>query len=258
MSMEVILNLIQTAVLLLVFLVTFRLLGTGRREVHIVFFAFAVASALLSNLYWLVYDILRPGTRMPFAANEIGEWAMFLLLGATLNTQSERLIAKREMLAAALFTAANVALWIAWSGEWVEDILTGAAFGYFLCTLSAQIKQTEAFPSWEWWGLDAVCPVLIAAQTAIFFVPEPMKQPLDLFCYLLLFAVAAVLLIQAIRSLTSGGQSASAVLETFAAYAWATITLYMSSGGFYIAALLLATLCFPLMLLSLKKEVAKG
>ena len=256
MNLEVILNLVQTVVLFLVFLGTLRLLGTGRREAPAVLFAFAVASALLSNLYWLAYDILRPGTRMPFAANEIGEWAMFLLLGAALRTQSAAPSVKRETFFAALFTAANAALWIAWSGEWVEDILTGASFGYFLCSLAARIRQTEAFQAWEWRVLGVACPVLVAAQAAIFFVPEPVKQPLDLFCYLLLFALAAVLLIRAFRSLRKGGQSTPLVLQAFAAYAWTTITLYMSSGGFYIAALLLSTLCFPMMLLALRKEVA--
>ena len=256
MNAEVILNLLFTAVLLLVFLGTLRLLGSGKREVRTVLFAFAVASVLLSNLYWLAYDILRPGTRMPFAANEIGEWALFLLLGAALNTQSERLTPNREMLFAALFTAANAALWIAWTGEWVDDILTGAAFGYFLCSLTAQIRQAEGFPVWEWRLLSVSCPVLVAVQTAIFFVPKPMKQPLDLFCYCLLFAVAAVLLIRALRSLGKGERASSAVLESFAAYAWTTITQYMSSGGFYIAALLLSTLCFPIMLMALKKEVS--
>ena len=258
MNMEVVFNLFFTAMLLLVFLGTLRLLGLEKREARMVLFAFAVASVLLSNLYWLAYDILRPGTRMPFAANESGEWALFLLLGAALNTQSERLNAKREMLFSALFTAANAALWIAWSGEWVDDILTGAAFGYFLCSLIAQIKLAEVFPVWEWRLLGISCPVIIAAQTAIFFVPEPMKRPLDLFCYCLLFAVAAVFLIRAVRSLGNGERSSSAVLHAFAAYAWTTITQYMSSGWFYITALMLATLCFPMMLLALKKEVAKG
>ena len=255
MNMEVVFNLFFTAMLLLVFLGTLRLLGSGKREARMVLFAFAVASVLLSNLYWLAYDILRPGTRMPFAANEIGEWALFLLLGAALNTQSERLAPKREMLFAALFTIANAALWIAWSGEWVDDILTGAAFGYFLCSLAAQIKLAEVFPAWEWRLLGVACPVLLAAQTAIFFVPEPMKQPLDLFCYCLLFAVMAVLLIRGLRSLRSGEGASPAVLDAFAAYAWTTITQYMSSGWFYITALMLAALCFPLMLLALKKEV---
>ena len=63
MNAEVILNLFFTAVLLLVFAGTLRLLGSGKREARMVLFAFAVASVLLSNLYWLAYDILRPGTR---------------------------------------------------------------------------------------------------------------------------------------------------------------------------------------------------
>ena len=49
-------------------------------------------------------------------------------------------------------------------------------------------------------------------------------------------AVAALLLIRALRSLRKGGQSSSAVPEAFAAYAWATITQYMSSGGFIVRA----------------------
>ena len=256
MNTYVVFNLFFTAILLLVFLGTLRLLASEKRDARTVLFAFAVASVLLSNLYWLAYDILRPGTRMPFAANEIGEWALFLLLGAAVRTQPEAPSAKREVFCAALFTAANVALWIAWSGEWIQDILTGAAFGYFLCTLAAQLRQEEAFPVWEWRLLGVACPVFIAAQTAIFLVPEPMKRSLDLFCYCLLFAVMAILLIRALRSLGKAERASSAVLATFAAYAWTTVTQYMSSGWFYIAALLLATLCFPMMLLALRKEVA--
>ena len=253
--MEVVLDLIQTAVLLLTFLGTVHLLGREKRAVRAVLFAFAVVSVLLSNLYWLAYNILRPDTRMPFAANEIGELAMFLLFGAVFRTQTEHPAAKREMLFAALFTAANAALWIAWSGEWADDVLTGAAFGYFLCCLTGQIKQTGVFPAWERRVLGAACPVLIAAQTAIFFVPEPMKRPLDLFCYFLLFAVDALLLLRAVQSLRKGSRSPSPVSEAFAANAWATITMYMSSGGFYAAAMLLSALSFPMMLLALKKEV---
>ena len=256
MNMEIIFNLIQTAVLVLVLIGTLRLLGREEREARIVLFGFAIASVLLSNLYWLAYDILRPGTRMPFAANEIGEWALFLLLGAALHTRSDFSSARRETFFAALFTAANAALWIAWSGEWIQDILTGAAFGYFLCSLAARIKREELFPKWEWRFLGISCLVLIAAQTAIFYVPEPVKRPLDLFCYCLLFAVAAVRLICAFRSLGNSGRPSSAVPETFAAYAWTMITMYMGSGWFYNAALLLVTLCFPMMLLALKKEVS--
>ncbi len=253
MNAEIILNLIQTAVLVLVLSWTVRLLVSGKREVRTAFFAFAMTSALLSNLYWLAFDILRSEETMPFAANEIGEWAMFLLLGAAINEVTAYSFAKKEVAFAVLFTAANAGLWIAWSGEWIQDILTGVTFGYFLCSLVSKIKQNEAFHVLERRLLFISCFVLIAVQTAIFFVPDPLKNPLDLFCYWLLFAVAALLLIRAFMTLVRGGAKA-AVPCVFAAFAWATITMYMSSGVFYIAAMLMSTLCLPMMLLALKKE----
>ena len=245
------LNLLQTAVLLFVLLRTIRLIGTGMRPVRLVFFGFAVASVFLSNLYWLTYDILRPDARMPFAANEIGEWAMFLLLGAALNAREQPHNAKWQMLGAVLFAAANAALWIAWSGAWVQDILTGAAFGWFLCCLVARMRQEGALSPWQWGLLGAVCVLLIAAQTVIFFVPEPAGQALDLFCYILLFAGAAAFLARAILSLL---HAEGTVCHCFAAHGWIVTALYMSTGGFYVAALLLSTACFVLMLAALKKE----
>lgn len=254
MSAEVILNLFQTVVMLLVFIETLRFLGAGKGSTVTVFFAFAVASALLSSLYWLAYDILRPGTRMPFAANEIGEWALFLMLGASLSPKPGRPSAKTEMFCAALFAAANVALWIAWSGEWVEDILTGAAFGYLLCCLVARIRQEGYYSAWEWRLLAILCPLLIAAQTATFFVPEALRGPLDLFCYALLLAGAALFLAQAIRSLRKDCSAEESICRCYAAHVWVITMLYMSEGGFYIAALAMSALCFVGSLLALKKE----
>lgn len=256
MSAAVLLNLIHTAALLLVFLGMIRLIAGGKRGVKTVFFAFAVACALLSNFYWLAYDVLRQGFRMPFAANEIGECAMFLLLGASLRRSTLRQPVDRDIIGTVLFTAANAALWIAWSGEWMQDILTGAAFGYFLCCLVLRIRQEDAFPVWEWRFLGIACVMLLAAQTAIFFVPEPVRHPLDLFCYFLLFSTAAVLLARALILLREDGQGSSALLCAFAAFAWTVVAMYMSEGGFYVAANLLNTLSLPMIYLVLRKEEA--
>ena len=256
MSAEVWLNLFQTATMMFVFLSTIRLIGSGLRTTKLVFFAFAVLSLLLSNLYWLAYDILRPGTRMPFAANEIAEWAMFLSLGASLDAKLLRRPAGWEVGGAAGFAAANVGLWIAWSGEWVQDILTGAAFGYFLCCLVVRMKREKVLSSLQWRLLGGCCFVLIAAQTAIFFVPAALQRLLDLFCYLLLFAGCGCFLFAAIRSLRSNERPAAAVCRAYAADIWVVITLYMSADYYYVAALLLACLCYPLMLLALRKEAA--
>lgn len=96
-----------------------------RRSMAPVFFTFALVSLLMSGLYWLAYDLLRPDTRMPFAANEFGEIGGFLLLASALNAvfRGRFADARREIVCAAVFAAASTALWIGWSGEWVEDVL---------------------------------------------------------------------------------------------------------------------------------------
>ena len=258
MNAEVILNLLQTAVLVFVFLETIRLLARSEHSVQLVFYGFAAASVLLSDLYWLAYDVLRPETRMPFAANEIGEWAMFLLLGAALTARHPIRFqsAKRELVGAILFAAACTALWIAWSGEWVQDILTGVSLGYFLCALVSRIRLEAAFSTRDWLRLGSTCCILIVAQTAIFFVPGSAAKPLDLFCYVLLFAAALAFLVRAVLTLRKEDSPTQGVCHAFAAFAWLITAMYMSSGGFYFAAFVLATLCLPLMLVALKKEAA--
>lgn len=254
MTLDNIFLLFQIVVLSIMLAVSYSLLRRGRGSLRLVFFAFAVACYLLSDVYWLVYELLRPELRMPFAANEFCEWAMFLLLGAALNAgvPVSRSSARREMLGAALFAAANTALWIAWSGEWMQDILTGLSLGWFLCCLAAHIKREGTFTTLHWRVAGLVCTVLIAAQAATFFVPEAAKAALDLFCYVLLFAGAAYLLLRAVLTLNKS----VSVSPGFAALAWMTVTMYMSAGVWYLAAVLLSILCFPLMLLALRKEAA--
>ncbi len=258
MSPETILNVLQTSVLLLVFLGAIRLIRNEKNTVYLVFFAFAIASAMLSNLYWQAYSLLRPETRMPFAANEIGEWAMFLMVGASLQNRSHHRFATKEMFFAALFAAANTALWIAWSGEWVQDILTGVVLGYFLCHLVAEIKQSDVFPRWEWWLTGLTSLILICAQTGTFFVTETVRTPMDLFCYCLLFAMTTYSIIRAVVAYRTERQASQMVSRAFAAFAWSIISMYMSDGYFYMAFFMMATISFPLMLMALRREVAQA
>ena len=254
MNPEVFLTLFQLAVLAAVLLAALRLLSAARGALRIVFFCFAVACLLFSDLYWLAYGLLRPETRMPFAANEICEWSSFLLLGAALKAAppARSVSARWEMLGAALFTAACTALWIAWSGEWLQDLLTGLCFGWFLVRLAARMKGNGTLSRRAWRLAGLICTVLAAAQAATFFVPETVSAALDLCCYGLLFAGNAFLLTKAVLALRRGED----VCPAFLAFAWTITTLYMSSGTYYLAAVLLSTLCFPLMLLALRKEAA--
>ena len=227
-----------------------------RRSMASVYFPFALVSLLMSSLYWLAYDLLRGDVRMPFAANEFGEIAAFLLLASTLGTVFRGRFAavRAETVLTALFAACSAALWIAWSGEWVEDILVGLSFGYYLCACVRALKQTGALSRVEWILLGAFAGVLQLLQGATFALPAVWKAAADLAAYVVMFAVLAFLLWKLADCLLRRGSAERLLALSFAVFGWAASTMYMSAGIWYMLALLCSILDLPLMLLALRKE----
>ena len=221
------------------------------------FFLLAMVSFLASDIYWITHLIMMPDTRVPFSASEIGGSGLFLLLGATLGAafRGKRVNALGEIVAAALFVAASTALWIGWSGEWVKDILCGLAYGYFVCRGMIALKASEAFSRWDWGVLAAGSAVLIVCQAAIFHVPEPLKKPMDAFCYVLMFIGILWFFLRNIRAIRAGENAGVLMGLSFAAYAWAITVMYMSADPIYFAADTAATLTLFLMLRAVRKKV---
>ncbi|MCR5734500.1 MAG: hypothetical protein K6G22_07850 [Lachnospiraceae bacterium] len=227
------------------------------RTLQMILFAFATAGLLLSGLYWLAYDLLYPMQRMPFAANEMAEWAMFLSLAtilSSIHTTSYR-SAKWEIVFAVIFTAANVALWIAWSGEWMQDIVTGIMLGYFYINLVRIAKETGAFPRPVWIALGLLCVVIIAANVATFHVSEAMASVFDTAAYILLSIVELYFMIRSILSLYKKEDPKTCICLSFIVTAWSFTYMYMSAGMFYNMANLGMSISFLLMYFSLKREV---
>ena len=131
---EIILTIIEIIVLVFLIVYSMRLTTGGKKRLLPVLFAFAMISYLLSDLYYLIYDFIRPDTRMPFAANEIAECALILLLSAGLEVLPEKKgkIIYKALVFSVLFICANIALWIVWSGEWVQDSVFGTCPRYRL------------------------------------------------------------------------------------------------------------------------------
>lgn len=229
-----------------------------RRSIAPVFFTFGLASYLISNVYWVAYDLLRPETRMPFAANEFGEIGLFLLLASTLNTvfRGRFAAARRETLCAALFAAASAALWIGWSGEWVEDILVGLCFGYFLCVCARSLKQSEALSRTEWRLLGGLTALLLLLQGGTFFLPGPWASAADHAAYGFLFFTLLYALGKTLLALRRRRDPAALTALSFSCFAWTESTLYMSAGIFYVEAEVLLLVCLPLMLVALRREEA--
>ena len=229
-----------------------------RRSMAPVFFTFALVSLLMSGLYWLAYDLLRPDTRMPFAANEFGEIGGFLLLASALNAvfRGRFADARREIVCAAVFAAASTTLWIGWSGEWVEDVLVGLSFGYYLCVRVRSLKQSGALSRLEWRALGVLALLLLLLQGMTFVLPEPWPSGADYGAYAVMFSVLVYGLIKLIHTLRRGRDAAAQFALVAAVWAWSVSTMYMSTDFFYLAAVLSYLCCTPLMLVALHREEA--
>lgn len=248
---------IQMVVMLFILVRLFVLMSRHERTATVIFFVFAIVSNLLSIIYWLGYDILYPDIRMPFAANEIGEWAVFLSLGASLSTRLKKITAPaiKETIATVLFVSANVALWIAWSGEWAQDIITGIVLLYFFTNLVKFLKQSEVLSNVMWIVLGCFCVLIIVANVAGFFVPVDLKGLHEVFAYILLLTVLIYIIARTIISLIGKKKPDTMIGLSYASFAWNIIVLYMSSGVIYQIVVLALILSFFMMFLSHEKEV---
>ena len=252
-----VLNLPYSFTLLVWIVLSLRLLPF-RRSMAPVYFVFALVSFLMSGLYWLAYDLLRQDLRMPFAANEFGEIACFLLLASTLNVvfQGRFAAARAEMICAGLFAAASTLLWIGWSGEWLEDILVGLSLGSLYCSCVRSLKQAEALSGWEWRLFGGCAGLLLLLQGATFALPEPWRSAADWAAYVVMFSVLLLILVKLLRGMRKKQTPAALLALAATLFSWCISTMYMSSGVFYYIAMYAVSLSLLLMLLALRREGA--
>ena len=256
--------------------VTVRYIVTGFRPMRVVFFAFALASFTMSFIYWFAFDILYPSGQMPFAANEISEWAGFIMLGTALEytftgTRKNRAIA---VIGEILFMAVNVVLWITWSGEWIQDIVTGFALGYMMYCLVRGLFSAKALRRAEWFILAAACALTLGSMVIGNYVFPEQMAVFDWISFAIMGAACLCFGIRAAMWLRMPveptGESASkeadgdlntrsirksfclALLTMF----FSTIGMYMSAGICYLVFLFITPASIVFAVLSFRKEVA--
>ncbi len=234
-----------------------QLFRSSRPPVTALLYTFALASMLLSDFYWIAYTVIRPETRMPFAVNEIGEWALCLLLAASIASifRGGTTGAAREMVLAALFAAASAALWIGWSGEWVQDIITGIVCGYFFCTIVEALRTSDILSRREWAALGFLSFVLIILQGLTFVLPQGAGRVVDSCCYVLMFAGIIAFYVKTICEWKRQAQPEALFCLCCATFAWGESCMYMSAEPMYFAAEMAVTVVLPIMTISLRKVV---
>ncbi|MBR6472548.1 MAG: hypothetical protein IKS99_02310 [Firmicutes bacterium] len=228
-------NLIDVAMLAYILYSASKLKVSDRYSTTMAFFAFGMACLLVSYLYWLAYDLMRAGTRMPFAANEIGEAATTLLLGAALATifSGRKAEAGLETIGGIIFTVVSIGLWIGWSGEWFQDIIGGAAMGYLIYITIRGLKITGTFTPKEWTGIGIVVGLLLILQIVIFFLPEGIKTSVDALCYMIMAAAVLYTFYLVKKTIGDEERPERFLCVSFGAFICSLNCMYMSAEPIY-------------------------
>ncbi len=242
-------TILQSIVLIVVVLQSIRLTLMKKNYFLPFFFALAMMSFLLSDLYWIAYDVLKPDTRMPIAANEIGECAMILLLSAGLDVVlKDKKKIPAEIVFTFLFIGANIVLWIAWSGEWLQDVLFGIPYIYFLWLLIRGIRSRGVLIRKELWLASLMGVSVLILQIPLFFVKGFLFEFIKVLCFVVMFALMAWLGFKSFQS--------KDYFMTLAFFLWTELSMFLCPEPYYDMAFWVNIIVLPMMYTSMKKELA--
>lgn len=242
---------VQVVILIVVIAKTNKLMINQAMVLLPFFFVLAMLSYLFSDVYWIVYDFLKPDTRMPIAANEFGECALILLLSAgleTILTDKKKLVG--EVAFACLFISANIALWIVWSGEWLQDILFGAPYIYFLWLLIRGVRTRGLMKRNESFAVLVMSVSVLVMLTVLLFVDGVGHAVLKASVLVTMFAMMLWLAIKSFR------RKDFFVATTF--FLCTSLAMFATPDPYYNVPFLANTAALPLMFMAMKKELASN
>lgn len=197
---------------------------------------------------------------MPFAANEFGEAALFLMIAATLNSAVPRgsRVAIVQSVCALIFAACNAALWIAWSGEWIQDILIGLVVAWLMYSVVCSLKVTKVLSRLEWILLGVFCTLLITGQCLTFVFDDPIKSTIDAGCYVLLSAGVVYWLVKLFISYRKHESPKKIFSIIITVMTWIIVSLYMSADLMYIIFFNIQTVILVFEYLAARKVVSES
>ena len=256
-AISIFISVSQIVVLAVLLASCIAMIGKNEKSLPAVHLSFCMALWLLGDLYWVIYDLMRPESRMPFAANEIGEAAAFLMMAAIVNSVVIYVTYPPAVytVCAVLFGIGNIALWIAWSGEWIQDILIGTVFTWLLFCIVRALANERALNSREWILLGIFCAALIAGQGLIFVINDETAGIVETGMYVIIFAGILLLLHRLIRMYKQKEKPQKLLPMAYALMAWVITGKYMSEGTMYSVLLLLETMCLPVCFATVRKAV---
>ena len=271
-TLEIILSIIQLMAIAVVIYASIRLKVKAQGLLFKTFFIFGMISLALEDVYWIAYDLLRGGQRMPFAGNEIADCAAVLLLTSalalllprreevqtsalTMKLRKSRAVSFKSIVITLAFMLPSIALWIAWSGQWVENIVFGIPYMYFLYVILLSNRQHDVLRRSEEIAIASVCAVIIILDY-VSLIARDSASFIDPINYVIMNLLTLYLLIRCIISLRSDVSGLKTLILSFVLFFYTGNVMFMCDGLIYDLALLLNILSIPVMYLSVKKEYA--
>lgn len=255
-----IISILSLIVTVSIIILSVRKLTETKNKVLSVFFTFAMVSYFMSEVYYFAYNFLIPDTRMPFAANEIAEASMILLLCAVLETTlgKERKINIPAFIFSTVFIGINIVLWIFWSDEWIKNILFGLPYIYFLYLLIKGVIKTKAASGKELIIAAVLSFVSLTGEAIAFATQDTFGSTVEICCYPFMYLLWIFILVKVIKSLRkeNANQSESIYLS-FTLHIWTMLLMFMSADVFYNIANIMYIIVLILMYLAFKKELSE-
>ena len=216
---ELIINILHFALLIAAIVITAKK-SREKRGLFEAFYIFGILALALEDIYWIAYDYIRPDARMPFAANEIACSAFLLLFGAAMATKVDKSAPRKmsELIFSILYIVANAVLWIAWSGQWMENIVFAVPYIYYLYYLVRGLRTTEAISSLEEKLFIVINVLIFVPYDITLFTDESKNQLIYNIEYVVIFGLAAYMFIKIFRLRTQENIKDKAVFLSFALF----------------------------------------
>ena len=254
--LEIVTLSLQNFILIPIIWSSARMMKTGRHGVFPAFFTFAMVSLLLCNLYNSVNGMLNPGVRLPFAVDEIADCSMLFLLCAgleALNRNKEKPLI-RDLLFSLIFMGMNIMLWIVWSGEWIQDIVFGIPYIYFMYLLLRGVRKTRAMNRKEALLAGTACCGVVLLQTVKLLTDSAAAKWLEGSCHGLEYGVSVWFLWKSMKALKEAGTEEKSLFLSLLGFLWTTLVSFMSADILYSISLIMNTAMLPVMLAAVKRK----
>ncbi len=236
-----------------------RLRWTGPSPV-LAFLLFGVATFLVSEVYWGAYNLMIRDSAPAFAAMEIAEAGGFLCYASSLRAALGYEIGRdlRALAVTVGFMACNTALWIAWTGSWVKDVLTGAAMCYLVYTCLRGAIRHRVFSRPVWLAFLAGILMIFVLQAAALVIGGGTGSLLDNLCEPVWLAGILYFLVRSLRPREEDTGRDSAMVLSWMGFTWCTLAMYLSYEPFYFLPCALYYGMIVLMVRSAEQEVTAG